>query len=356
MQSKGLKKEILLNSLPNNKSFKKKYPTIKDVAESAGVSIATVSRVLNNSPLVKEKNKLRVLQAIRKLGYKPNIFAQKLAGGKLEAIGLIIPGYEGIFYSYYAQEIMREVGLYLEILKKDLFLHIFWDKDNFNSDYVEGVVFADIIRNETQLRRVVQEGVPCVVINKKVKEPPVSFVAIDNEQGGFEATKYLIELGHKKIAHITGDLNTQCAQERLAGFRKALKEANITLPGHFIQEGNFSRVQARKAIDFLFQQKLRPTAVFCASDDMAYEVVLYFLEKKIKVPEEVSVVGFDNNPQYLYGPLTLTTIEQPLGEMVKKGLKILEENINSKSKLIITKVLPTRLIVGDSTSYPPSSS
>jgi len=344
----------LLGSVPNSSSRKKNFPTIKDVAKEAGVSIATVSRVLSNSPSVREKNKIKVLGAIKKLGYKPNIFAQKLAGGRLNTIGLIIPGYEGVFYSFYAQQIIREIGLYLEILKKDLFLHIFWERDNFNSDYIEAVIFSDVIRNEAQLERIIKEGIPCVVINKKVDTPPVSFVAIDNKQGAFEATKYLIELGHKRVAHITGDLNAQCAQERVEGFKEAIKEAGISMPSYFIQEGNFSRVQARKAVDFLFNQEVKPTALFCASDDMAYEVILYLLERKIKVPQEVSVVGFDNNPQYLYGPLTLTTVEQPLGEMVKKALKILEEKINTKSRLIIRKVLPTRLIIGESTSYPPS--
>ena len=199
------------------------------------------------------------------------------------------------------------------------------------------------------------ENIPCVVINKKVEEFKVSFVAVDNEGGAKEATKLLIELGHKRIAHITGDLSTQCAQERLKGFKDALVSSDITTPDYFIQEGNFSRAQARRAIEFLFAKELRPTAVFCASDDMAYEVILYLLEKGIKVPSDVSIVGFDNNPQYLHGPLTITTVEQPLGDMIRKSLKILQDNISGESKMIIRKILPTKLIIGDSTSYAPKS-
>jgi len=343
----------LSDSTDKSQEFTDSSATIKDVAKYAGVSIATVSRVLNDHPSVKEKNKIKVIRAIKKLGYKPNVFAQKLAGGRLNVVGLIIPGYEGVFYSFYAQELIRNVGLGLEALKKDLFLHIYWDRDNFNSSYVEGVIFADIIGNESQLERLIQESIPCVVINKKADNFKVSYVAIDNEKGAQEATSFLTELGHKRIAHITGDMNTQCAQERLSGFKKALNKAGITIPDYFIQEGKFSRAQARRSVDFLFAKDIKPTAIFCASDDMAYEAILYLLEKKIKVPSDVSVIGFDNNPQYLYGPLALTTVHQPLDEMVNKALKILQENISGETKMIIRKVLPTRLVVGESATYPP---
>jgi LacI family transcriptional regulator len=325
--------------------------TIKEVARQAGVSIATVSRVLNGSPFVKKKNKEKVMQAIDELGYKPNVFAQHLAGGKLNAVGLIIPGYEGVFYSFYAQEIIRNVGSALEDLKKDLFLHIFWDKDNFNSSYVEGVIFADVIRNEHQVARLVKEKVPCVVINKKVKELPVSFVAIDNEKGAIEAMDFLVELGHRKIAHIAGDLNTQCAVERLEGFKKVVNRSKLSIPDYFIQEGYFSRVQARRSVEFLLSQREKPTAIFCASDDMAYEVLLMLLERKIRVPEEISVVGFDDNPQYTYGPLTLTTVNQPLHELIGSALNILEGLISGELTGPEQKILSTKLVVGDSTTY-----
>ena len=328
--------------------------TIKEVARYAGVSIATVSRVLNDSPSVKERNKVRVLEAVRKLGYKPNVFAQRLAGGRLNVVGLIIPGYEGIFHSYYGQEIIKNVGLGLEVIKKDLFLHIFWGKDNFSTSYVEGVIFNDIIRNEDQLKRLIDEAIPCVVINKRVDEIKVSYVAIDNVKGALEATKYLIDLGHKRIAHISGDLSTQCAQERLSGFRRALKEAQVTVPDYFVQDAGFSRAQARKSAEFLFNQEVKPTALFCASDDMAYEIILYLLEKGINVPKDISVVGFDNNPQYLHGPVTITTVYQPLNEMVSYALKILQDHIAGKS-MIIRKVLSPKLVVGDSTTYAPTS-
>lgn len=327
--------------------------TIKDVAKHAGVSIATVSRVLNNSTVVKEPHRQKVLDAVSELGYRPNVFARKLAGGRLNAIGLVIPGYEGVFYSFYAQQIIRNVGMGLERLKKDLLLHINWGNDNFNTDYVEGAIFSDVLKNEEQLNRIIESNLPCVVINRKLDEVPVSYVCVNNKLGAYEATKYLIELGHTKIAHITGDLNAQCAQDRYDGFKDALAEASITIPDTFIQIADFSRNQAHKSIEFLMAQEEKPTAVFCASDDMAYEVMLYLLEKGVRIPQEMSIIGFDDNPQYFYAPLSITTVYQPIDEMVKEAVDYLEHAISSESFEIVRKELPTKLVIGDTTGPAP---
>lgn len=323
--------------------------TIKDVAKYAGVSIATVSRVLNNSTLVKEPHRQKVMEAVAKLGYKPNVFARKLAGGRLNAIGLIIPGYEGVFYSFYAQQIIRNVGMGLEKLKKDLLLHINWGNDNFNCDYVEGVIFSDVIRNNEQLNRIMANDIPCVVINKRVEDIPVNYVSVNNFQGAYDAVKYLIEMGHTDIAHITGDLNAQCASDRLDGYKAALSDAGLPVKDNLIQIADFSRNQAHKSIEYLMSHDHKPTAVFCASDDMAYEVMLYLLEKGIKIPQEISIIGFDDNPQYFYAPLSITTVSQPIDLMVKEALAHIEEIIVSGKKELLQKQLPAKLVIGDTT-------
>jgi len=329
--------------------------TIKDVAKLAGVSIATVSRVLNSSAVVKELQKKKVTDAIASLSFKPNVFARRLAGGRLNAIGLIIPGYEGIFYSFYAQQIIRNVGIGLERFKKDLLLHINWGKDNFNTEYIEGVIFSDVLKNEVQLDRIIKEGLPCAVINKRLDDHEVSCFAIDNIGGAYEATKYLIGLGHKKIAHITGDLNAQCAQDRKEGYERALKDAGITVPPAYLQVGDFSRNQAHKSTDFLMNMKDRPTAIFCASDDMAYESMLFLLEKGVKIPDEISLVGFDENPQYFYAPLSITTVNQPVDEMVRMAVEYLDRVITSGKPEVVRVNLPTKLVIGDTTGPAPKT-
>ena len=297
--------------------------------------------------LFKDHQRVKVLDAVKKLGYKPNIFARKLAGGKLNAIGLIMPGFEGVYHSFYAQQIMRDVALGLDKYKRDLFLHIHWDKDNFNTSYVEGVIFSDIIKNESQLMRLIDEKIPCVVINKNLPDLAVSSLSVDNKKAAYDLTKYLIDLGHKKIAHITGDINTQCARERMDGFKQSMLDHAISLPEEFIAAGNFSRESARIAAEKLINLSDRPTAIFCASDDMAYETLIYLNEIGVRVPEEISLVGFDNNPQYFQAPVRLTSVEQPIESMCARAVELLEHLISGESENI-HEIIPAKLIIGDS--------
>lgn len=322
--------------------------TIKDVARKAGVSIATVSRFLNNASLKKENHK-RVEQTIKELNYQPLLYARRLAGGKLDSLGLIIPGYEGIFYSFYALEIIRGVAACLGEKGIDLHLNIFWGKDNFKTSLVDGVIMADVIGNREQLERLKNEGIPLVVINHKIDNDEVNFVAIDNFKGAYEATEFLINHGHKRIAHLAGDLRVQCSKERLEGYRSALEKNGIKVSNEYIKATNFSRKEAREKLEELFSLRA-PTAIFCCSDEVASEVLNFAEEKRIKVPKELSVVGFDDNPHCLYGNLMLTTVCQPLRDMVKQAVRILLDNLKEK-KPTQQIVLDTELIIRDTVSF-----
>jgi len=323
--------------------------TIKDVALKAGVSIATVSRFLNNIPL-KEGNRKRIEEVVKELNYQPLLYARRLAGGKLDTFGLIIPGYEGIFYSFYALEIIREVASSLGVKGIDLHLNIFWDKDNFKTSLIDGVIMADVIGNENQLKRLVAEDVPLVVINRQIEDVDVSCVAVNNFKGAYEATEFLVHHGHKRVAHLAGDLRVKCAQDRVEGYKSALEKNGVALLKDYIKITNFSRKEARFKLEELFSLKNPPTAVFCCSDEIASEVLNFAEERRIIVPKELSVVGFDDNPHCLYGNLMLTTIRQPLKAMVQQAVKILEENVESK-KPTQQIVLDTELIIRDTVDF-----
>ena len=323
--------------------------TIKDVALKAGVSIATVSRFLNNIPL-KEGNRKRIEEVVKELNYQPLLYARRLAGGKLDTFGLIIPGYEGIFYSFYALEIIREVASSLGVKGIDLHLNIFWDKDNFKTSLIDGVIMADVIGNENQLKRLVAEDVPLVVINRQIEDVDVSCVAVNNFKGAYEATEFLVHHGHKRVAHLAGDLRVKCAQDRVEGYKSALEKNGVALLKDYIKITNFSRKEARFKLEELFSLKNPPTAVFCCSDEIASEVLNFAEERRITVPKELSVVGFDDNPHCLYGNLMLTTIRQPLKAMVQQAVKILEENVESK-KSTQQIVLDTELIIRDTVDF-----
>ena len=330
----------------------KKRIGIQDVAKGAGVSVATVSRVINKVGTVTPENRTKVEEAIRRLKYKPSKFAQALAKGRVETVGLVIPRYEGIFYSFYALELIRGIGTLCDALRLDLLLHVIDERTFLNPKNVGGIIFADIIGNRRQLEYVLEEDVPCVVINNLVKDLNVNCVSIDNLKGALSATEYLIELGHRRIAHITGDLITQAAVQRLEGYKMALEENKLEIDNDYIFKTDYSRPKAREATQKILELKERPTAVFCASDTMALEVMGVFFERGLNVPKDISIIGFDDNPMGLYGQVSLTTVRQPLIKMAEEGVKKLNLIMKGKDKKIEKISLPPEFIIRDSTSSP----
>lgn len=325
--------------------------TIIDVARQAGVSPASVSRFINNSACLKDATRKKIASAIKKLNYQPFVYAQKLAGGRLGIFGLVIPGYEGIFYSFYAMEVIRSIGQALEGKDIDLHLNVFWERDNFKDSLVDGVIFADVINNQQQFLRLHEKKVPLVVINKKIYQPRVNFVAIDNFRGAYEATEFLIKHGHKRIVHLSGDLNTQCAQERFQGYKKALTNNKIAFDKKNLKETNFSRILARRAAEEIFSQDKPPTAIFSASDQMAQEVLNFAREKKINVPGDLSIVGFDDDYRCVYDDFALTTVRQPLTDMGITAVKILQQVAYKKKDLCVQKILKPELIIRDTVDF-----
>jgi len=218
--------------------------SIEDVAHLAGVSVTTVSRVINKVGAVKENNRLKVMEAVKELKFQPSIFAQRLATGKSNVVALLIPRYEGVFYSFYALELIRATGTLCEAFKLDLLLHLTdsHSKVPLKLRGVGGVIFSDIIGTRPQVEEALDLGLPCVIINNYVEDLPVSCIAVDNFGGAKDAVNYLISLGHKRIAHISGDLTTQAAIKRMEGFSAALKRSRYCAKRRvYIENGLFPR-------------------------------------------------------------------------------------------------------------------
>jgi LacI family transcriptional regulator len=189
-----------------------------------------------------------------------------------------------------------------------------------------------------------------MVINNYVEDLEVSCIAIDNVKGAEEAVNYLISLGHKKIAHITGDLSTQAAAWRLKGYQQALAKKNIAVRQDYIFKTDYSRGQARLAAENLLKAPDPATAVFVASDSMALEVMAVAREMGKNIPDDLSIVGFDDNPSGLYGPVALTTVRQPLIKMAEEAVKEIKRLMDTakdapKAKKIL---LPTELVIRES--------
>ena len=327
-------------------NVQQKKVSIEDVAARAGVSITTVSRVINNVSTVTEKNRRQVEEAVKFLKFKPNVSAQRLARGFNNSIGLVMPGYPGIFHSFYAVELIRGVGHGCEVQKLDMVFHISNATNSLNTNNVGGLIFADIIDNHRQVESVLALGIPCLVVNHKVTDLDVNYIAVNNVLGAEMAADYLVSLGHKRIATVTGNLHTQGGTDRLKGFQKLLEKKKIVLPGDYVFEGDYSRRSARAAAEKFFSLANPPTAIFAASDEMALELMSYILEKGMKVPDDVSLIGFDDNPACLYAPTALTTIKQPLFKMGEDAVKILggimTGKITGKKKIVLDPELVLR--------------
>ncbi len=326
--------------------------SIKDVAKLAGVSITTVSRVINNFPTVTKENRRLVEDAVAQLKFRPNLTAQRLARGLVNAVGLVIPGYPGVFHSFYAIEVIRGVGHACETLKLDMVFHITDGYNPLNTSNVGGVIFADIIDNRKQVESVLAEGVPCIVINNIVEDLDVNYIAVDNRKGARIAAEYLAGLGHKRIATITGNVHTQSGLQRLEGFQDFLRKKDIELPDEYIYKGDYSRRSARAATETFLSLKNPPTAIFAASDDMALEAIAVLTEKRKKVPEDISVIGFDDNPAALYGPVSLTTIKQPLFKMAEDAVRYLNAIVSGKNTSPAKILLSPELVTRDSCGAP----
>ena len=270
---------------------------------------------------------------------------------------LVIPRFEDIFHSYYAGEIIRGVSLSASRLNADFLVHItdranprgWLDSTLLDKNYIDGVIFADIDNDLSIVKKVIRWGMPCIVLNNMLDEP-INYVAVDNHSAVFSAVKHLIKYGHSQIATIAGDVSTQAGLKRLEGYREALYGHNIHVSGSLVTFGEFLRTPARAAARKLLKLSNRPTAIFVASDVMALEAIDVAKSLGIQVPEDLSIIGFDNNPLSLMGSVKLTTVSQPLVEMGRLGAENLFQISCGKVKLPVKIVLPTNLIKRQSVS------
>lgn len=270
---------------------------------------------------------------------------------------LIIPRFEDIFHSFYAGEIIRGVSLSASRLNADFLIHItdrsnhrgWLDSTLMDTDYIDGIIFADIDNDVDVVKKAIRWGMPCVVLNNILDEP-INYISVDNKRAAVEVVEYLIGLGHTRIATIAGDVSTQSGLKRLEGYRETLLKHNIQTPRPYVTFGEFLRTPARLAAQKLLKAKNRPTAIFAASDVMALEVMDTARALNIRVPEELSVIGFDDNPLNSASPVKLSTVSQPLVEMGRLGAEHLSQIGRGQMKLPVKVVLPTQFIPRESTA------
>jgi len=321
--------------------------TIRDIAREAGVSPSTVSRVINNSAPVSKELKERVLSTIKKLGYNPNPIAQSLRKGFTNTIGFIIPDITNPFFSLIvkgAEEYLKRKKMFLIVCNSN---HSVKEEERLLQTLMErktdGLLFIGA-GNRNKIISTSLDKMKIVFVDRVYEKCKAPYVVSNNYKGMKNLIDYLVDTGHKSFVFLNGEKNTYSAKERLRGFLDALKEHKIeeyeVVFGQFTYESGFALAKGLKKI---------PDAIVCGNDLMAYGAIDALEERGYKVPDDVSVTGFDDLPFSKHYKPSLTTVRQPFYEMGYEAAKILYRLINSKPNIETNVVLETKLVIRETT-------
>ena len=340
-----------------------------EIAKIAGVSRSTVSRVINNYPNVPEETKAKVLKVIREYDYVPHAPARMLAGVKNKIIGLfiidIVPRKESIrnriTKSPYYLELTSAIIEYASEKGYNVLVNIIHNeqgyeqiKECFYNKTISGGIFIGENNDDQIIKKIINEGHKVALIDQDMRMEDDVYskcliVNADNFNGAYNATKYLINLNHTNIAHITGDIEKFSAIERINGYKKALKDANIPVKHELIINSSFVEEGGYSAAKKLLSLSNRPTAIFASNDKIAIGAIRAIKEAGLKVPEEISIIGFDDIEECKYLNPQLTTIKMDLAKMaevVTNSIITSIEDDNKKSNNYYT--VPVSFIERDS--------
>ena len=332
--------------------------TIKDIAKAAGVSVTTVSRALNGYSDVNEKTRAKIMKVAKDLNYSPNTVARTLVMKKSKTIGLLVSDMnrEGVKDNF-TFEVLCGINEASAELGYDLVLFSTTSSKQKEKTYtqlcrerrVDGVIIQGIKMDDPYLMEVVNSDIPCVLVDIPIESDTVGYVTTDNIEGAKKATQHLINLGHHNIALINGHNKADVSKRRLEGYCEALKENNLPMNIEWIKDGEFKEDHAEKVAYELLTSHPNVTAIFCASDLMAFGALKAAKKLNRKVPEDLSIIGYDDITLASYSSPALTTIRQDKFMMGYQAAILLINMLEGEIQSHI-KVLPTELIKRESTS------
>lgn len=332
-------------------------PNIREVADMAGVSVATVSRALQQPERVSPKTRAKVMSAVTEVGYKPNLMAVKFRSGKTHNLVVLVPTIATVFFARVIsgmQEAAAELG-YSLLLGNTL------GQDEIEASYAKMVQTsqADGLIQLRAFNPFGDENIPkdrllpmvnaCEVLNTSL----CPTVTLDNRAAAKAMTEHLISLGHKRIALIKGPAASPLTQERLAGYRDALQAADIDFDPHLLFPGDFTLHAGQDAAKRILALDNRPTAVFCENDETAIGAVQGFKSAGLRIPNDISVAGFDNIDFAAFCDPPLTTIAQPAEEFGRTAVNLLVDILEGKIKKAPKVIMPFELILRKSTGRAP---
>jgi LacI family transcriptional regulator len=323
--------------------------TIHDIAREAGVSPSTVSRVLNGNVPVAEAKRIAVLAAIERRNYRPNIVARGLARGTTGAIGVLTQAISSQFYG--------EILLGIEQALRGSAYHPVFASANWQTEeeidalellvarQVDALIILGGLVADDYLRDLAQ-SIPLVMVGRSVVGLEEHCLRVDDERGAVQATRYLLDLGHRRIVHITGALSHQDARDRRAGYCRALEEAGVPIDPQLLIDGDYTELSGLLAIQALLSRGTLFTAIFSANDQMAYGARLALYRRGIRVPEDISLVGFDGLTSSDYTIPPLTTMRQPTLDMGIAAARAALDLLDERSPTL--PLLPTELNIRES--------
>ncbi|PFG58614.1 LacI family transcriptional regulator [Vibrio sp. ES.051] len=319
--------------------------TIKDVSEYAGVSQATVSRVINGTCSVSHDKKLKVEKAIEALGYRPNSIAQALASSRTGSVGIIVPELGGPFYSnilHCMEKRLRLMGYHVVVTAGSNTEQSQRESVEFLLDrHVDAMILHTQSLSDDYLIDLDDKGILVVLVNRYIPEMAHSCIEIDNELGGRMATEHLLRMGHRNIACITGPLDRSDARGRLQGYRKALENAGIEYHETLVSEAGFTEESGASGMRKLLKRACHFTAVFACNDHMAFGAYEVLKAEGMQVPEQISLVGFDDILFARYLTPALTTVNFPIQQMSAEAVQLVIQVLNKNKRDVNFKLIPT---------------
>ncbi|HEY3312441.1 MAG TPA: LacI family DNA-binding transcriptional regulator [Anaerolineales bacterium] len=332
--------------------------TIHDVARRAGVASITASRVINNSGYASQKTRELVLAAAREMGYIPNRLASSLRSRRTNVLALVLTDITNPFFTVAArgvEDAANQAGYTV------IFCNTDEDQDKerkyveiLMQNRVDGVILVPSDSDSTSVEFLQQNGVQVVVIDRHVSNKKVDQVRCDSVGGAYQLTRLLTSLGHKRIALLNGPENVSTAADRLLGYTQAIREAGSILPEQgLIFSGNFTRASGYEMTQKVLSMRVRPTALFAANNFIALGALQALQEARLRVPEDMAVVAFDDLPESLVTSPFLTAAAQPVYEMAARATEILIRRLAGENPAEFEELIfPTKLILRRSSGLP----
>ena len=333
-------------------------PTLKEVAQLAGVSRATASRVFTSSPRVSDEARRAVERAARRLGYVPNRAARSLVTGRSDSLALVIPEpTTRLFGDPFFPRLLR--GITEVVSANDLQLVLFAPQSRTDEErlegylaggHVDGALLVSLHGNDPLPARLVERGLPVVLGGRPPGDGALNYVDIDNQAGAVAAVRHLLERGRRRIATITGSPDMSVSQDRLTGYGRALEAAGVGLDPALVENGDFSHEGGAEAMRTLLGRRPALDAVFAASDLMAAGALLALREAGREVPDDVAVVGYEDSPLAATTLPPLSSVRQPTEEMGREMARLLIGAIGAPQRVPRRVVLATELVIRESSS------